>query len=474
MTDIQPGTVVAERYRLVRPLERGGMGAVWLADHLQLEAPVAVKFMMLSVAQQAGMQARFEREAKAAAQIRSPYVVHIYDHGIDDGTPFIVMEFLEGEDLRRRTRGKRMLAPSEAVRICEEVCKGLGRAHELGIVHRDLKPANIFLAAPDAMVKILDFGIAKETGKRRVVDGETTTTGQVLGSPHYMSPEHARGLPVDGRSDLWSLAVILYRAMTGERPFDGHDIGDLIVRICTDPIPKASALQPELGPAVDAFFDKAFQRDPALRFQDARAFADGFRDAFSDHVLAERSGSWAARVSHPGAESTGSNPSLSGPMGTPTSSRFRALAIGGLDEDEIPTRTPGDTFAAATAAPRSKRRLVGRLVGAAAVVLVGAIGAVMIFGGDEAPSETASSEVDAADSGLAGSPAAAEPAASAIEPDPSTPSPEEGDDEDPVEASASMSASAEAPPVPQPVPRPIRPRPVTPKPAVKPKVDLGY
>ena len=183
MTDIQPGTVVAERYRLVRPLERGGMGAVWLADHLQLEAPVAVKFMMLSVAQQAGMQARFEREAKAAAQIRSPYVVHIYDHGIDDGTPFIVMEFLEGEDLRRRTRGKRMLAPSEAVRICEEVCKGLGRAHELGIVHRDLKPANIFLAAPDAMVKILDFGIAKETGKRRVVDGETTTTCLLYTSP---------------------------------------------------------------------------------------------------------------------------------------------------------------------------------------------------------------------------------------------------------------------------------------------------
>ena len=344
--------------------------------------------MALSVAEQSGMKARFEREAKAAAQIRSPYVVHIYDHGIDSGTPFIVMEYLEGEDLRQRIRGKRTLAPSEAVRVCDEICKGLGRAHQLGIVHRDLKPANIFLAAPDAMVKILDFGIAKETGKRRVVDGETTTTGQVLGSPHYMSPEHARGLPVDGRSDLWSIAVILYRAMTGERPFDGHDIGDLIVRICTDPVPRASSLQPELGATVDAFFEKAFQRDPAQRFQDAAAFAGAFREAFADHMLAERSGAWAARVSQPG-EATGSNPSLSGPMGTPTSSRFGAVALHGLDdEDEIPTRTPGDTFAAATTAPRRGRRLVGRLVGAAVVLLIGAAGAFIAFGGDDAPEET--------------------------------------------------------------------------------------
>jgi serine/threonine-protein kinase len=333
------------------------------------------------------------------------------------------------------------------------------------------------------MVKILDFGIAKETGKRRVVDGETTSTGQVLGSPHYMSPEHARGLPVDGRSDLWSLAVILYRVMTGERPFDGHDIGDLIVRICTDPVPKASSLQPELGPSVDAFFDKAFERDPAQRFQDAAAFADAFREALAEHILAERSGAWEARMSQTGPTAPASMPSNSGQMGTPTSSRFRAFAMGELgNEDEFPTRTPGDTFAAATAAPRSGRRLVGRLVGAAVVLLVGGVGAFFVFGSDEPPTETSAATQASAptDAEAEADPAASGPPSATEEPPPDASSQETPEDDEPsAEASASASASAAPAPTPvaRPRPRPVRPRPVSapkPKPTPKPTVDLGY
>lgn len=293
MGELQPGTVIAGKYRLERPLSKGGMGSVWLADHLHLEAPVAVKFMRTSLVTDSVARSRFEREAKAAAQLRSPFVVHVYDHGLHDGSPFIVMEYLEGSDLRGHLRGKRALPPAEAVRICEQICKGLQRAHNAGIVHRDLKPGNVFLSAPDdGMVKILDFGIAKETGSSRVVQGETTTTGQLLGSPHYMSPEQARGQTLDGRSDLWSVAVILFRVLTGHRPFDGDDIGDLIVKICTETVPAASGLRPELGPDVDAFFTRAFERDVEKRFPDARTFAEAFRAALTPQIGANVSGGW--------------------------------------------------------------------------------------------------------------------------------------------------------------------------------------
>jgi len=304
MGELQPGTVIAGKYRLERPLSKGGMGSVWLADHMHLEAPVAVKFMRASLVGDSVARSRFEREAKAAAQLRSPFVVHVYDHGLHDGSPFIVMEYLEGSDLSGHLRGGRRLPPAEAARICDQICRALARAHMAGIVHRDLKPGNIFLSGPDdGMVKILDFGIANEMGASRVVQGETTTTGQLLGSPHYMSPEQARGRPVDGRSDLWSVAVILYRMLTGARPFDGTDVGDLIVRICTDTVVPATELRPELGPAVDAFFARAFERDVEGRFPDARTFAQAFHAALGPQLAGQGRAAWD-RLSIPAGHDT--------------------------------------------------------------------------------------------------------------------------------------------------------------------------
>ena len=154
--ELREGAVIADRFRLIRQLGKGGMGEVWAAQHISLEIPCAVKFIHGESAAQPEVRMRFQREAKAAAQIRSPHVVNVYDHGIDGETPFIVMEYLEGGDLQHRLRGGKRLTASQCVRLCDEVCKGLYRAHRLGIVHRDLKPGNIWLSEPDDdMVKIL-------------------------------------------------------------------------------------------------------------------------------------------------------------------------------------------------------------------------------------------------------------------------------------------------------------------------------
>jgi len=159
---LREGTVIAGKYRLERPLARGGMGAVWVARHLQLDEQVAVKFMDISLPSAADARVRFEREAKSAARIRSPHVVQILDHGVDGEIPYIVMELLEGEHLGTRLKREGRLSLAAAAAITEQVTKALHRAHKAGIIHRDLKPANVFLARvddDDEIVKILDFGI---------------------------------------------------------------------------------------------------------------------------------------------------------------------------------------------------------------------------------------------------------------------------------------------------------------------------
>ncbi len=273
---IEEGSVFAGRYRLERALARGGMGSVWVAQHTQLDVQLAVKFMDPTFAASGDARARFEREAKAAAKLQSPNVVQVHDYGVEDGTPYIVMELLVGEDLGDRLKRERRLSLRATAEIVTQVAKALRRAHEEKIVHRDLKPGNIFLARnqDDVIIKVLDFGIAKA---RMSTDGEVTKTGTLIGSPHYMSPEQARGgKNLDHRSDLWSLAVIMFRAVTGHLPFPGDEIGEVILAICADPIPTPSQLAPDLSPAVDAFFERALARDPAERFQSAREMAEAF------------------------------------------------------------------------------------------------------------------------------------------------------------------------------------------------------
>jgi serine/threonine-protein kinase len=276
MSDLGQGSTVAGKYRLERLIGRGGMGSVWAARHLQLDTLVAVKFID-SVSDVGDARVRFEREARAAAQLRSPHVVQILDHGIDDDErPYIAMELLEGEDLGERLRRTPKLSLQATATIVTQAAKALRRAHDGGVIHRDLKPGNIFLARfdDDEVVKLLDFGVAKLRYNELAPGVQMTQTGVIFGSPSYMSPEQARGNRViDHRTDLWSLAVIVFRCITGTKPFEAGSIGDLVIKLCIDPLPMPTRVAPELPAEMDRFFERAFARDPEQRFQSAAALA---------------------------------------------------------------------------------------------------------------------------------------------------------------------------------------------------------
>ncbi|HEY1960209.1 MAG TPA: serine/threonine-protein kinase [Polyangiaceae bacterium] len=269
---------IAGKYDLVRLIGRGGMGSVWEARHATLGTRVAIKFIEADLARNGELRRRFEIEARAAASLESRYVLRVHDHGItDDDRPFIVMEHLVGESLAARaSRGPMALA--DVASVVQQVARGLAQAHERGIVHRDLKLENIFLSHTDdeEVAKVVDFGIAKVSPRHYLEASEATTTrsGTLLGTPFYMSPEQARGLTIDHRSDLWSLGVIVFRCVLGRFPFEGSSIGDLLVKICVERSILPSEIDPSLPPAFDAWMQCALARDPALRFASARTMAD--------------------------------------------------------------------------------------------------------------------------------------------------------------------------------------------------------
>ncbi|MBW2452877.1 MAG: serine/threonine protein kinase [Deltaproteobacteria bacterium] len=283
------GTVIAGKYRLERLIARGGMGEVWHAQHLQLDAPVAIKFMDERLVVADAARARFAREARAAASIQSPNVVHISDHGMDGGAPYIVMEMLKGEDLDTRLlRGP--LSMAEAKDVMVQAARGLRKAHQMGIVHRDLKPSNLFLVPDDdeLVVKIVDFGVAKAIEDpelppmppSRPSASALTQVGVVLGSPQYMSPEQARRFKdVDHRADVWALASIMFRAVSGKRMFGKADGMEALTRLVYEPLPVPSKLAPEMPAPIQALFDRALHPEFERRFDSARDLADAFVEA---------------------------------------------------------------------------------------------------------------------------------------------------------------------------------------------------
>ena len=258
------------------------MGAVYEATDTQGGGRVAVKVVTAEVARNELLLSRFEREVRAARALDTPHVVRAIDAGRDgdEGLPFLVMEVLEGEDVRAVLKRLGPIRPDLAVRIVAQTCRGLEVAHAQGIVHRDVKPANLFLTSGlrtgERTVKILDFGIAKlaPDPESMAQAGELTSltqTGSMLGSPLYMAPEQARGHKhIDGRADLWSLGVVLYQALTGVTPHrDSGALGDLIIAICTEPAERVERLAPWVPPAVAAVVHRALDLDPTQRFQSA-------------------------------------------------------------------------------------------------------------------------------------------------------------------------------------------------------------
>ena len=273
--------LVAGKYELLRMIGRGGMGSVWEGRHTSLGTHVAIKFIEKEYADNEEARKRFDNEARAAATLQSKHAIQIHDHGVtDDGKPYIVMEMLVGEPLDKRLERVKLLSLRDTAFMLQQVCRGLQKAHEAGIVHRDIKPENIFLVkSPDddeEIAKVLDFGIAKiRTGGADAAISNNTRTGAVLGTPFYMSPEQARGLrDIDHRTDLWSLGVIAFKCTTGRLPFEGESLGDLLVKICTVPIPMPSQINGQLPPSFDAWFSRALERDPSRRFASASEFSE--------------------------------------------------------------------------------------------------------------------------------------------------------------------------------------------------------
>jgi serine/threonine-protein kinase len=267
------GPLFAEKYRLISPIAAGGSGIVWRARHLTLGVDVAIK-LLRTAAMSGEARARFEREARLAAlaSTRTSHVVQVSDFGIvDDGTPYIVMELVEGESLADRiARGR--LSWREVVTIGLQLCEALEVVHHAGIVHRDVKPSNVLIRrhpnGPEA--KLLDFGVAKRLG----VDG-ISVRRMPIGTPRYMSPEQRAGLPaVDARSDLWSLAAVLFEALTGRPPFEGeHDEGPPI-------LPPAVAAQ--VPGELFVILERGLRLERERRFLSARAFADALGAVGSD------------------------------------------------------------------------------------------------------------------------------------------------------------------------------------------------
>jgi eukaryotic-like serine/threonine-protein kinase len=282
--EVVPGQIVGGKWRVVAPIGRGGMGAVYEGQNISIGKKVALKFIDAEFARHPEIASRFQREAEAASLVESAHIVHIFDSGVtDDGIPYIVMELLRGEDLRARIRRLSRLPKEEAAHVVAQTLRGLHRAHEAGIVHRDLKPDNIFLVDRDddpLFAKIVDFGISKMTRPRagEVDAGTLTRQGVVLGTPFYMSPEQAQALPnLDLRTDIWSVGAILYECLAGRPPHGGDTYEQIIISICTTDAPDVRSFDSSIPTALANVVHKAMQRDRARRFQSAKEMLDALQ-----------------------------------------------------------------------------------------------------------------------------------------------------------------------------------------------------
>jgi len=270
------GEIVAGKYRLDRVLGRGGMGLVMAATHTQLQQRVALKFLRADMLENPQVVARFTREAQAAARVQGPHVARVLDVGeLPSGAPYMVMEYLDGEDLERTLRRRGALPIAEAVDILLQGAEAVAEAHTLGIVHRDLKPANLFLARYPGgreIVKVLDFGISKV--QEPAGSPGLTQPAAMFGSPPYMAPEQVRSArAADPRSDIWSLGAVLYELLTQAVPFPAESYqAQFAAILLNEPTPPRS-LRPEIPPALEAAILRCLSKEPAQRFQEVASLA---------------------------------------------------------------------------------------------------------------------------------------------------------------------------------------------------------
>ncbi len=273
------GSVLGGRYRLVELLGQGGMATIYRATDAQLGRDVAVKILRPEYGRDPDFVSRFRMEAQSVASLSSPNVVAVHDFGMDPVGPFIVMDYVDGEDLATLLRRTGPLQPRQSARIAVEVARALAAAHARGIIHRDIKPGNILLAQ-DGRVQVADFGIA-----RAIADAQMTLPGTTLGSVQYMSPEQARGEPATERSDLYSLGIVLFEMLTGRRPFEGDSAASIAMARLTPPVPLPSQHRRSIPPTLEAICRRAMAIDAAERFPSANAMADALESVLADRAV---------------------------------------------------------------------------------------------------------------------------------------------------------------------------------------------
>jgi serine/threonine-protein kinase len=362
---VREGDVLAGKYRVERILGVGGMGVVVAAMHTELEQRVALKFLLPSAAQNPAVVARFSREARAAAKIKSEHVARVSDVGtMDSGLPYIVMEYLDGYDLGQALDQHGRLVASMAVDYVLQACEAIAEAHAAGFVHRDLKPSNLFLAHRadgSDIIKVLDFGISKAViadDPSSVKPGQLTRTTDIFGSPMYMSPEQLKSSrDVDPRADIWAIGVILYELVSGKSPFDRPTVAETFGAILYETPERLRKLQPDCPEGLEAAIFRCFEKNAAARFQNVAELAKAilpFADLATRHTVERtsrvlrRAGMKVDTVPPPAGGSGGLQP----PVGASTRMGW----------------TPGDQ----PARPRSGARL-------AFVALGGLLGAGVVF-----------------------------------------------------------------------------------------------
>ena len=385
------GSIVADRYRILSKLGEGGMGAVYLSEHVKMGRKSAIKVMAKSMAQDPDAIARFNREAANAARINHPNVCSIYDFGeTDDGVIYLAMEFIEGVALTDLIEREGALPPQRAADIIRQTGEALDAAHELGIVHRDLKPDNIMVGqARDGsdFIKVVDFGIAKAVGGDQ--EQNVTRTGLVVGTPEYMSPEQLSGDKVDGRSDIYSLSLVAFRTLTGTLPFQADSAQEVMIKRLTDEPLKLHEALPSgaFPPALQAALDRGLQRMPGDRYAHASELGRDVTQAASGMAAPDVDVEGATQVIDAGGITDQSPAVVEGPTAAIPGTRISGQAPS-ADTPDTPVH------AAEPVAPPGPRKKapVGAIAAVAGAVVIGGVGAVVMIGGggeDLAPPDTA-------------------------------------------------------------------------------------
>lgn len=358
------GRTFNNRYKLTERVGLGGMAEVYRAEDNVLGRTVAVKVMLPQYAADPTFTKRFRQEAASAANLQSPYIVSIYDWGLDGETYYIVMEFLRGTDLKTAIKERGAINQRKAAEIGSQVAQALSVAHAGGIIHRDIKPQNIMIQ-PDGNIKVMDFGIA------RAGDAGLSQTATVLGTAHYVSPEQAQGKELTGASDIYSLGVVLYEATTGKLPFDGQDAVSVAVKQVNELPAPPSTINPNIDPALEAIIMKAMEKDPERRFKDASEM----RHILNDYL--------AGRPINLGDDISGLKTQVMGGV-APVNGTAVMNPVGGANGDA--GRTTANKAYAADAndegKKKSKRNVVIGVV-VALLVVIGIVAAAMALGGNQ-------------------------------------------------------------------------------------------